>query len=337
MPATPMRPLVLLATLTGVVACDTESGDLPTGPITPFTHRASAAPRLAWSEPVNLGAPINTAFREISARLAPDGRSIYFVSNRPGGIGTNNDIWVAQRASRHHPWQTPFNLGLIVNSAADDGGPSLSADGLMLFFNSNRPGGQGQADLYVSRRADQEDDLGWGPPANLGPLVNTTGGERGPEFVVGRGGATATLYFNAGNLALQQSDLYAAPVTLTGEPLGPAQPVSGVNDPNANDAGQSVRPGGRVMHFWSERAGGFGDADLWVSVLRRGQDVWSTPENLGAPVNTEFAEERPHLSRDGRTLFFDSTRPDGIGGSQDIWASSRIRIDDRLRTRGHPR
>jgi WD40 repeat protein len=323
----PMCTLMSLVTLALLLACGSEP-ELPFAPAPSLTAQRSSSGWSDWSEPVNLGPVVNSPASDIAAKVSPDGRSLYFASNRPGGVGgAGNDIWVARRASRHSPWETPVNLGPIVNSDRDDGGPSVSADGRMLFFNSNRLGGQGAADLYVSRRDDPNDDFGWGPPVNLGPLVNTAGGERGPEYVAGTGGEPAMLYFNAGNIGLHQADLYVAPMTQDGEPLGPAQLVVGVNAPDANDAGQSVHAHGTEIYFWSERAG-FGDADLWMSTRRTVHDAWSTPVNLGAPPNTEFAEERPQLSHDGRTLIFDAIRPDGIGGSQDIWMSTRTRTGD---------
>lgn len=285
------------------------------------SQRLGSAP--TWSEPVNLGSVVNSPATDIAPKLSPDGLSLYFVSTRSGGLGTGNDIWVAHRATRESPWEAPFNLTMI-NSALDDNGPALSADGRLLFFNSGRTGGYGAADMYVSRRTDPHDDLGWGPPVNLGPLVNTAGGERGPQFVLVGEGGEPTLYFNRGNIALQGADLYAAPMSRDGEALGPAVLLANINVPDANDAGQFVRRNGKEIWFWSERAGGSGDADLWTSSRTSAHDEWSTPVNLGAPPNTEFAEERPYVTPGGRALFFDSFRPGGIGGSQDIWMSTRV-------------
>jgi len=66
-----------------------------------------------------------------------------------------------------------------------------------------------------------------------------------------------------------------------------------------------------------------GDADIWLSTRSSAHGAWSPPVNLGSVINTEFAEERPNLSHDGRTLFFDSLRPGGVDDSQDIWMSIR--------------
>lgn len=313
-----------LVTVALLLACGIESGGLPTAPHPSLSEHQSLQPWSPWSEPVNVGPVVNSSATDIGATLTPNELSLYFVSNRPGGMG-GNDIWVSRRSTRHSPWEAPVNLGPTINTAFDDGGVSLSDDGRMLFFNSNRPGGHGAADIYRSRRTDTEDDLAWEAPVNLGPHINTAAGERGPDYVRGRRGTAATLYFNAGNLAAQGADLYSAPITRDGEPLGPAELLADVSAPGANDAGQSVRRDGREMLFWSNRAGGLGSADIWVSTRRKADDPWSTPVNLGAPVNTEFAEERPSLSRDGRTLVFDSDRPAGSVGGQDIWMSTRTR------------
>ncbi len=324
-------PMALLAA--GIASCQGDStGSSPrliSAGLQASRHAADAQsmPRFtSWSEPVNLGPVVNSPATDISPRLSPDGLSLYFTSNRPGGMG-GNDIWVSRRASRHGPWKPPMNVSML-NTAWEDGQASLSSDGLMLFFNSGRPGGLGAADLYVSRRSDPSDDLGWGPPVNLGPLVNTAGGDRGPQFVLRGENGAPTLYFNRGNIALQGADLYAAPMTADGLPAGPAVLIANVNVPDANDAGQFVVDDGREIWFWSERAGGFGDADLWVSSRRNVEDTWSPPVNLGAPPNTEYAEERPYVTKNGRFLFFDSFRPGGMNGSQDIWMSTRSPISD---------
>ena len=58
-----------------------------------------------------------------------------------------------------------------------------------------------------------------------------------------------------------------------------------------------------------------------------GYGVWSAPANLGLPVNTQFSESGPHPSKDGLTLYFSSTRPDGSFGAEDLWVSQRASTD----------
>src|SRR5215469_8910331 len=88
-----------------------------------------AQPRYSnWSEPVNLGPLINTAFNDQHPALSKDGLSLYISSNRPGGYGAD-DIWVSQRASVDDPWGPPQNLGPTINSGAVELSPAFSRDG----------------------------------------------------------------------------------------------------------------------------------------------------------------------------------------------------------------
>ena len=93
----------------------------------------------------------NTAFNEIRPKIrARDGLEIFFDSNRPGSASV--DIYVSERDCILCSWNAPVNLGPMVNSTAIDGGAALSFDATELYFMSNREGGFGDQDLYVSRR-----------------------------------------------------------------------------------------------------------------------------------------------------------------------------------------
>src|SRR5437899_11574753 len=206
--------LVSLVSLT-LVACEPTSD-----PAAPRLQAMSFA-NSEWSEPVNLGAPINSSANEMNPALSPDELSLYFVSTRAGGLG-GGDIWVSRRASLESPWGKPVNLGRNVNGPGIDGSPVVSRDGHLLFFTSDRAGGQGSNDIYVARRADKSDDLGWGPSVNLGPDVNTAAFEAGGVYLQSAEEGAANFYFVRGpnTVAL---DIYAAPVNTDGESGGPAE------------------------------------------------------------------------------------------------------------------
>jgi len=191
---------------------------------------------------VNLGAPVNSPATEQAPALSPDGLSLYFSSDRPGGLGAT-DLWVSQRDCGECPWNAPVNLGSVVNSTAGDAGPSLSIDGHLLFFTSSRSGGQGLNDIYVSRRTNPKDDFGWRPPVSLGGEVNTAAFEAGPEYLQSAEGGVANFYFNRGPTGTSQ-DIYLAAVTRDGETLGPAVLVLELSDPAANDAASTLAPMG---------------------------------------------------------------------------------------------
>src|SRR6266496_367255 len=197
----PIATTVSLASLGLLLACES-----PSHPAAPRLQAMSFA-NSEWSEPVDLGPVVN------------------FSSNGPGGSGPL-DIWVSQRtcADPNDPacaWQAPVNLGSPINSAGADFAPNLSRDGHLLFFASNRGGGA--TDIFVSHRADPNDDFGWDDPVPLGPGVNTAAAEQAPMYLQNAEDGSANLYFNRGALAQNQAAIYVAAVTRDGETLGPAQ------------------------------------------------------------------------------------------------------------------
>jgi hypothetical protein len=130
-----------------------------------------------WTEPQNLGAPINSPYMDHCFFFAGENWEIaYWTSTRPGGYG-GNDIWMSERVDG--VWQEAVNLGPQVNSAASEHHSIPSADGRSLYVTSDRAGGFGGEDIYVTT-VDAAGE--WGPLVNLGPLVNSDGHDRCPAF-----------------------------------------------------------------------------------------------------------------------------------------------------------
>ena len=273
-----------------------------------------------WSAPVHLGVVVNSTMRDENPMLTADGLSLYFASDRPGGLGAT-DIWVTRRASHDSPWEEPRNLGPPINTALIDGAPSLSPDGHVLFIHSNRTGTQGGNDIWVARRSGSKDEEEWETPVNLGSDINTAGDEQGPEYVESEGGGA--LYFNRGNQALNQTDIYRAGVKRDGRTDGPAEPVTELNDPLFNDQAPTLRADAREILFWSTRLNGFGGTDMYISTRQSPNHLWSPPENAGPLLNTAVNDLHPELSQDGLTLFFSTNREGSLAGSTDLWMSTR--------------
>jgi outer membrane protein OmpA-like peptidoglycan-associated protein len=127
-----------------------------------------------WSIPQNMGKPINTAYRETQPSITPDGRTLYFASDRPGGKG-NHDIWVSYKDSADH-WTVPENLGDSINSPGTEMSPFIHPDNQSLYFSSDGLIGLGGYDIFVSRR---KKDGKWGKAVNLGYPINTNRDEIG--------------------------------------------------------------------------------------------------------------------------------------------------------------
>jgi hypothetical protein len=307
-----LTPLVACAL---IVSCGSESDP----PLVGVRAQANAFGNAEWSAPVNVGAPVNSAASESNAAMSPDELSLYFTSDRPGGHGAL-DIWVSRRACIDCPWGTPLPLKVPVNSPSGEAGPRLSIDGHLLFFQSDRPGGQGAFDIYVSRRNNTNDDFAWGDPVALGTDVNTPVLEQAAVYLQSAEDGSGNLYFNRGPVGGQ--DIYYAPVTRDGETRGPAVYVSELSDPAGIDQHVTLRKDAREVFIASTRAGGLGGFDLWTSTRRSTHDAWSAPVNLGAPMNTTVNDQQPSLTSDSRTLLFASNRPGGLGGN-DLWISTR--------------
>lgn len=202
----------------------------------------------------------------------------------------------------------------------------FSHDGLEVYLTSDRPGGQGQADLWVLKRSSTEAE--WGPPENLGPVVNSTDGEWCASISVDG----LTLYFTSNRSGGHggAADIWMTTRASRDDPWG--QPVN--MDPKINttagDGGAWLSPDGLELYFDSWRPGGSGLADIYVARRPTTGDTWGEPTNLGPVVNSPYYEEFLSLSPDGLLLLFSdlqrqAPRPGGFGGA-DMWMTRRASL-----------
>ncbi|WP_316788185.1 OmpA family protein [Pedobacter frigoris] len=128
----------------------------------------------SWGDPFNLGSPINSQYWESQPAISPDGSTLYFVSNRPGGIG-GYDIW---KSTLQHDgyWSKPENLGPDINTPYDEHTPFIHPDGKTLYFSSDGWPGLGNKDIFLSRMNDSGK---WSKPENMGYPINTFNEETG--------------------------------------------------------------------------------------------------------------------------------------------------------------
>lgn len=164
-----------------------------------------------WTRASNVGAPLNTRHWESQPSFSSDGKTLYFVSNRPGGYG-DGDIWMSQ-LQPDNTWTQPVNLGEVINTPGREEGVFIHPDNQTLYFASSGHIGMGGLDLYVSRRMP---DGNWGKPENLGYPINTFKDESG--LIVNSKGNYA--YFSSdrsGTLGCE--DIYMFELPKTAQPV----------------------------------------------------------------------------------------------------------------------
>jgi hypothetical protein len=268
-----------------------------------------------FGEPVNLGPPFNTPSGDACFVLSADGLEVYISSDRPGGLGYS-DIWRSTRENANDPWGPLVNVQEI-NSRYNEVFPCLSADGLTLYFSDfydwnaagDRPAGVGHHDLWMCTRTSRNDS--WAAPVNMGTPFNSGNAELYPT--ISHDGLTfifaSTRSGGLGNYDLWMStrpaaeSAWAAPVN-----MGP--PVNS----SSFEAEPCLSTDGLVLFFCSNRGGGMGSYDMWMTTRPSQATAWSPPVNLGPAINTSSIEGAPCLSPDQKTLYFVSNQPGGIGG-----------------------
>lgn len=141
-----------------------------------------------WGTPKPFDA-FNTDSHETLKAISADNNAVVLFGNYPGSFGSG-DLFYSINVD--DAWTYPCNMGGAINTDAWESQANLSSDGRFMFFASNRAGGQGEADIYLSELTDE----GWTSPVNLGSMINTTGDERTP-FLAADG---KTLYFSSNGL-----------------------------------------------------------------------------------------------------------------------------------------
>lgn len=255
---------------------------------------------------------------------SPDGLSLFFASNRPGGTG-GLDIWMATRSSATAAWGAPQNLGEPVNSAANEVCPTpVGKGGLFFVSNEALPGACGQGDIYYTYRAAGGAFV---EPQRLlcapaGP--NSQLDEAGPSWVDASPGnlrGKKLLYFSSASATPSVPGEIFVSERQNGARFGPATAVSELNDATANDLQPNVRADGLEVVLSSNRSGTLGGQDIWIATRTTLNAAWSAPVNIGSAVNTAAAEVRPAFSKDGNQLLFG--RNPGPEGSMDIYVATR--------------
>lgn len=197
----------------------------------------------AWGTPQDLGAPIDVKLHDATAGLSPDGQTLYIY--RTNG---NGDIY--QTNLSNNGWSKPKRMNDMVNSVGKESSITVSADGKVFYYVSNRPGGYGMGDIYKSTI---DANGNWTSPQNLGPTINT----------------------------------------------------------QYDELGVYLQPDGSALYFSSTGHNTMGGYDIFKSTYVSGQ--WSVPENLGYPINTPGDEVYFVMPADKKHAYYSSDQAGGEG------------------------
>ena len=264
------------------------------------------APSWNQTEPVNMGPTINSAAREAEPTFTADGKTMYFNCNdrlpEPGA-----DICVSLLVNGE--WTQPELVGPPISTEYTEVEPLLSDDQNKLYIMSDRPGGEGGLDIWVSHKVDGE----WTEPSNLGPPINSPYADHCLYFA---GPDENTAYWTS-----------TRPGGYGGNDIWTSQRVNGVrqeavnlgphvNSPNSEHH-SLPSPDGRSLYVTSGRPGGYGGEDIYVTTEDE-EGVWGALVNMGPLVNSDKDDRCPAFSPDFSVFYFDSER-DGGYGSKDLW------------------
>ncbi len=216
-----------------------------------------------------MGATINFKNKQYFPVLTADNETLIFTARSDDG---DENLYTSQLINGN--WSAPKSISDKINTTANEGTCSISADGRTLVFTScDGKNSLGSCDLYISKKVGEE----WTTPENLGGSVNT--------------------------------------------PFWEAQP--------------SLSNDGRVLYFSSDRQGGYGRKDLWMSELKE-SNTWTKAINLGDVINTANDEISPFVHANGHTLFFASDGHLGMGGLDLFMTESKIGIYTKPENLGFP-
>lgn len=251
--------------------------------------------------PQNAGPEINTAQSEYFPSLTIDSKELIFtrvVNDR------NEDFYSS--VQQDDKWQPARPLSGGINTVMNEGAQTISQDGQWVIFTAcTRPDGFGSCDLYISYL----DDRGWSEASNLGGTINSQQWESQPSLSPDK----KDLYFASrrpggyGGADIYVSHLQPNGKWSTPENLGPQINTSG------DDQCPFIHADNQTLYFTSNGWPGYGDDDLFYVRKGPGGD-WSTPENLGYPINTINKEGTLFVTTDGNTAWYASDRADSRGG-----------------------
>ncbi len=265
-------------------------------------------------KPINLGDGVNSPMAEYFPSITVDGQTLLYTRRLKSEMtysGFNEDFYVSRFDGK--TWGLGVNVAPI-NSMTNEGAPSLSANGKFLIFTScDNPvegygrdrQGYGSCDLFYTYSVGDN----WAKPKNLGNTINTRNWETQPSF----SSDGKTLYFirGIGRNQNRQQDIWTSELTPEGVWTTPTMLSDKINTKGVEES-VYIHPNGKTLYFSSNGHPGMGGLDIFMSNKDENGE-WSTPINLGYPINTFNDENSLLVSSNGTIAYFASDREGGYG------------------------
>lgn len=259
--------------------------------------------------PEVLPSEINSTDSEYLPSFTADGKTLIYTRR----LHNQEDFFLSSVENDSFQMSIPISQ---LNTSNNEGAHCLSADGQYLFFTGcHFKGSIGGCDLYLTKQTDQ----GWIEPINLGENINTRDWDAQPSLTA----LGDRLYFSSTRKnGSGKSDLWYTQIT-NGKWGAPVNLGKEINT-NGNEASPFIHPDGKTLYFRSDGHIGMGDYDLFYSQLENGK--WSTPKNLGYPINTKGNEGALIVSTDGSYAYYS-----GDMGTQDHLDILRFELPESLK------
>ncbi len=245
---------------------------------------------------------ISLGLHEHGFVISPDGNEALYVKK----FDSFNIVHVKYKDDK---WLVPEIASFC--GEYNDMGPRFSADGKKVYFASKRPLREG-SDFNIWM-VEKSGDI-WSQPVEIGSLVNTNYNECNPSVA-----ANGTIYFQYFSKSGLKSDLYYS-LYENGKYGEPVKLPAGINT-EYNDAGPFIAPDESYIMFHSNRRGGHGIMDLYIS-FKDPDGSWGDPKNLGNSVNTSLSESGAYVTPDMKYLFFSNYF--GAGKGHIFWTDAAI-------------
>jgi outer membrane protein OmpA-like peptidoglycan-associated protein/Tol biopolymer transport system component len=289
---------------------------------------------------INMGPSINSSRLDYAPSVTADGKRFVFVSDREGSKELPNgklstDFWAFTKvnaADTIYDGIRPYNIDLTpdvdqqgINTILNEGVACISAGGrALLFTGCNRPDGLGDCDIYGSNVDESTNDVIKFEKPRAYRALNT-------EYFDSQPSLTANgqrVYFtstrpsanSSGSNTYDEMDIWYSDWDEFEGDWKPAKNISEINSSGV-DCSPYICADGKSLIFSSDRSGGYGGLDFYVTYFEEATNTWSAPQNLGTPLNTSSDDQFITISADGKQLYFSSTRSDisGNQGSLDLY------------------